>query len=194
MKKYAIILLLFSLSYPSCSVKRIDKEKQRTESSAEKAIDSSVTSNEITSINEFLNLQNSEKKNEIIFSSEETNDQSEEIILAAGDSLEIIHFDASGKRTGSKMYKGSGKITNKNTSKKEHHRKDVTSETKTDSIYQKELSKRNATKSRVKIKVSENQKSNSNNLVRETKGFSFWVYLLIFIIVIFLLNKHFKWL
>lgn len=182
MKKFAIkintaaviLLLLFgSCLFSSCS------SMKKTKTKTDLTIKKEENTDSLYEVQTEIVINTQEKVNEVT----EVYNETEEICVESGDSLEVTTYDANGKKTGSKKYKGSGK--SKTTKEKSSKQKQSTTDTKqkTDSNSKTELSKRSA----------EELKLQEASLEKKKQGFSFWNYLfwLVLIILIYL-NYRFK--
>ena len=186
MKKFAIkilicaalLLALFgSCLFTSCSSMKKTKSKTEITEVAKTSVDS------VTEEQTEIVIDIKEKVNEVTDSYTIT----EEIVLAPGDSLEVTTFDAAGKKTGSKKYKGSGKSTTTKEKKKTESTASTETKKKTDTNSKTELSKRSDHKKQLQ----------QAELNKEKQGFSFWNYLFLipwFLLLLLLLylNKRFK--
>lgn len=207
MKKFAIriiasgiilFLVFASCFFSSCSSRKLNKQKELVEVQKQSSSDSLFESAAKVDSTSQAKVNSTEEKKSSENSMEEFQEEALELELAPSDSLEVINYDANGKKTGSKKYKGSGKIKDSKTNKKTNTSTTTAIKKKTDSVAKTELSKRNATKARLAKANSEKAKLEKAQLDRETKGFSVstYLFLIIAIIVFFILvylNKRFKW-
>lgn len=172
--KNKILVILLLTSIIGCRSVKKTSSSSTLKSTVTKSVDS-------LSISE---LKTKEKSTEQIKLNEQSFDESLQIDLKNGDSLEIINYDGQGKVLNSKKYKGSGTVhhnkTNKNTEKTTITEK----EGKTDSKSKVGLSKYSGTTTSASTASS----------FKEKKGFSFWSYLffIIIILIILYLNYRFK--
>ncbi|AGN89419.1 hypothetical protein [Flavobacterium psychrophilum] len=179
LKKITVILLLAAflfllvIPFTGCSSMKKHKEKESVKVDLNKESDSSA----------FVKTKIEELKKEQAKETEESCEEATEIQVKDGDSLEVTNYDSSGKKTGSKKYKGSGSIKNTLSKKKNEKLLNINTKTKIDSKSKTEISK--CTNSKIEAsRVSVN---------KEKKGFSFWSYLWLLIIVVLLyLNKRFR--
>jgi len=116
------------------------KEKEVIEISNTKKVDSSV----------LVQTNTEEKELEKTKESEQSLEESTEVNLSPGDSIEVINYDANGKKTGSKKYKGSGKYKNIKGKKILEKSVEKQTNTKTDHKSETDLSKRTHEKTTAK--------------------------------------------
>jgi Flp pilus assembly protein TadB len=176
---FIFLMMFFSVMFVACGSSKKNIEKESNESAITIKKDTSVKTNVATE----------EKVNEASKVSEEVSEETLEVEVKAGEELEITNFDANGNKTGSTKYTGSGKAKKSKSNKKTESNIEKESLSKTEASSQLESSSRtHATKALKKVKVE-----------KDKKGFSFctylfWIILLIIVVVLWYLNKRFKWL
>lgn len=177
--KIVIVLFLvaiFSFIFSSCSTVKKNQEVEKTEIKQDHNVDSISLKKAETNLETKKNVAEENEVEEIEM----------EIVVENGDSLEIINYDASGKKTSSKKYKGAGKIKSKK------------SKSKYKSI--QKIKEKSKTKHNLLIKVNKRthaRYANKKAILTKEKKFSFfnnyWFWILVLIaIVLWYLNKRFK--
>ena len=176
---FIFLMIFFSGMFVGCGSSKKHKEKESYESSISIKKDSSVTSN----------LSTDENVKEESKVSEELSEECLEVDVKDGEELEITNFDANGNKTGSTKYSGSGKAKKSKSNKKTETKREKESHSKTDASSQLDSSTRtDASTASEKVMVD-----------KDKKGFSFctylfWIILLIIAVLLWYLNKRFKWL
>lgn len=173
------LIAFFSTMFVSCGSMKKHKEKEKTEQIATTNLDSSSV----------LKSKNSTKENQEVTNNTDTRIDELEVDVKNGDSLEITSYDKNGNVKESWKFKGSGSAKKKSTSKKETHnsKKEIKSKT--------ELTKKKIFQGRTYAKKASLKKAKE----KENKGsvfctYLFWIILIIIIVILWYLNKRFKWL
>ena len=176
---FIFLMVFFSGMFVSCGSSKKHKEKESFDNKQKTEI---TTSESISSKTDDKSKQESKV-------SEETNEECIEVELKDGEELEITNFDSQGNKTGSQKFSGSGKAKKSKSNKKTESNFKKESESKAEFKGEKDFSGRSyAEKSGDKLILDKQQ-----------KGFSFctylfWIILLLLIVILWYLNKRFKWL
>lgn len=173
------LIAFFSTMFVSCGSSKKHKEKEKTEQIATTNLDSSSV----------LKSKNTSRENQEVTNNTDTRIDELEVDVKNGDSLEITSYDKNGNVKESWKFKGSGSAKKKSTSKKETHnsKKEIKSKT--------ELTKKKNFQGRTYAKKASLKKAKE----KENKGsvfctYLFWIILIIIIVILWRLNKRFKWL
>lgn len=176
---FIFLMVFFSGMFVGCGSSKKHKEKESFENKQKTEI---TTSESISSKTDDKSKQESKV-------SEETNEECIEVELKDGEELEITNFDSQGNKTGSQKFSGSGKAKKSKSNKKTEANFKKEAESKAEFKGEKDFSGRSyAEKSGDKLILDKQQ-----------KGFSFctylfWIILLLLIVILWYLNKRFKWL
>ena len=176
---FIFLMVFFSGMFVSCGSSKKHKEKESFDNKQKTEI---TTSESISSKTDDKSKQESKV-------SEETNEECIEVELKDGEELEITNFDSQGNKTGSQKFSGSGKAKKSKSNKKTEANFKKEAESKAEFKGEKDFSGRSyAEKSGDKLILDKQQ-----------KGFSFctylfWIILLLLIVILWYLNKRFKWL
>jgi uncharacterized membrane protein len=175
---FPFLILLFSGMFLSCASSKKHKQKTKTETTTETKKDSIAT----TVIDATVKATEQSK------TIEQSIEECFEVAVTDGEELEIINFDANGNKTGSTKYKGSGnfKTAKAKKSKEISNEKESLSTTNTNS------------KTELLERIKQSKKEKEVVVNKEKKGISFCTYLfciilLIIAVVLWYLNKRFKW-
>lgn len=176
---FIFLMVFFSGMFVGCGSSKKHKEKESFDNKQKTEI---TTSESISSKTDDKLKQESKV-------SEETNEECIEIELKDGEELEITNFDSQGNKTGSQKFSGSGKAKKSKSNKKTESNFKKESESKAEFKGKKDFSGRSYAE----------QSGDKLILDKQQKGFSFctylfWIILLLLIVILWYLNKRFKWL
>lgn len=176
---FIFLMVFFSGMFVSCGSSKKHKEKESFDNKQKTEI---TTSESISSKTDDKSKQESKV-------SEETNEECIEVDLKDGEELEITNFDSQGNKTGSQKFSGSGKAKKSKSNKKTEANFKKEAESKAEFKGEKDFSGRSYAE----------QSGDKLILDKQQKGFSFctylfWIILLLLIVILWYLNKRFKWL
>lgn len=175
---FIFLMVFFSGMFVGCGSSKKHKEKESFDNKQK----TEVTTSESNSTKTDDKLKQESKV------SEETNEECIEVELKDGEELEITNFDSQGNKTGSQKFSVSGKAKKSKSNKKTESNFKKEAESKAEFKGEKDFSGRSYAE----------QSGNKLILDKQQKGFSFctylfWIILLLLIVILWYLNKRFKW-
>lgn len=176
---FIFLMVFFSGMFVGCGSSKKHKEKESFDNKQKTEITTS----------ESISSKTNDKLKQESKVSEETNEECIEVELKDGEELEITNFDSQGNKTGSQKFSGSGKAKKSKSNKKTESNFKKEAESKTESKGKKDFSGRSYAEQSGDKLILDKQKKGSSFCT-----YLFWIILLLLIVILWCLNKRFKWL
>lgn len=176
---FIFLMVFFSGMFVGCGSSKKHKEKESFDNKQKTEITTS----------ESISSKTDDKLKQETKVSEETNEECIEVELKDGEELEITNFDSQGNKTGSQKFSGSGKAKKSKSNKKTESNFKKEAESKAEFKDEKDFSGRSYAEQSGDKLILDKQKKGSSFCT-----YLFWIILLLLIVILWYLNKRFKWL